>query len=276
MIDDSLEAVVQRYAACIEYCGVEYSGWQRQKNAPSVQAAVENAISQVANHDVTVTTAGRTDTGVHGIGQIIHFDSNSHREEYNWNRGINTALPRDISLIWCKSVAADFHARFSARQRSYRYILLNRDVRPSYLSGRVTWYRNALSIERMQQAAASLLGKHDFSAFRAAGCQSKNPVKELRQLDVHQQGEWFWFDVTADGFLHHMVRNLVGVLCKIGTGEAEITWAKTVLDSRDRKIGGVTFPPDGLYFAKVDYDPKYRLPPPPPVCQFWSDSLGSN
>ena len=128
----------------------------------------------------------------------------------------------------------------------------------------------------MQQAAKTLIGVHDFSAFRAAGCQSKNPVKDLRKLEVRQQGNWFWFDVVADGFLHHMVRNLVGVLCKIGTGEADITWARTVLESRDRRIGGVTFPPHGLYFAKVEYDPKYRLPAPPPVCQFWPDSLVSN
>jgi len=276
MSDDSLAPAAQRYAACIEYCGVEYSGWQRQKNAPSVQAAVEQAISQVANHDVTVTTAGRTDTGVHGIGQTIHFDSTSQREEYNWLRGINTALPNDISLIWCKPVADDFHARFGALQRSYRYILLNRPVQPSYLSGRVTWYHNSLSIDRMQQAAVSLLGTHNFSAFRAAGCQSKNPVKALRRLDVCQQGQWFWFDLTADGFLHHMVRNIVGVLCKIGTGEADINWARTVMESRDRKVGGVTFPPHGLYFAKVEYDPKYRLPPPPDVCQFWPDLPASN
>ena len=259
----------QRYAACIEYCGVAYSGWQRQKNAPSVQQAVETAIAKVANHPVSVTTAGRTDAGVHGIGQVVHFDSPSQRQEFNWLRGINTALPKDISLIWCKPVSPDFHARFGARQRSYRYIILNRPIRPSYLSGRVTWYRYSLDVAKMQSAAETLLGTHDFSAFRAAGCQSKNPVKDLRQLSVFQQGEWFWFDVVADGFLHHMVRNLAGVLCKIGTGEESVVWARQVLESGDRTQGGVTFPPDGLYFAEVEYDEKYALPPPPPVCRFW-------
>ncbi|MBX2867525.1 MAG: tRNA pseudouridine(38-40) synthase TruA [Acidiferrobacterales bacterium] len=260
---------IQRYAACIEYCGVSYSGWQRQKNAPSVQQAVEQAISKVANHPVVVTTAGRTDTGVHGIGQVVHFDSPSQREEYNWLRGINTALPKDISLIWCKSVPQEFHARFGARQRSYRYVILNRAVRPSYLAGRVTWFRHSMDLVKMQSAAGSLLGTHDFSAFRAAGCQSKNPVKDLRQLNVSHHEDWFWFDVIADGFLHHMVRNLVGVLCQIGTGDQPTDWARQVLESADRTQGGITFPPDGLYFAKVEYDEKYRLPPPPAICRFW-------
>jgi len=260
---------VQRYAACIEYCGLHYAGWQRQKNAPSVQQTLEHSLSRVGDHDIKVTTAGRTDTGVHGIGQIVHFDSASNRKVINWLRGVNTYLPDDISLIWLKPVRPDFHARFGARQRWYRYVILNREVSPSYLHGRVTWYRQSLDIEAMREAARCLLGKHDFSAFRAAGCQSKNPIKEIRELTVEQSGPWIWFDIVADGFLHHMVRNIVGVLAKIGTGEKAVLWSSQVLQSADRTQAGLTFPPDGLYFAQVDYDAEYRLPPPPPVCRFW-------
>jgi tRNA pseudouridine38-40 synthase len=260
---------MQRYAACVEYCGLRYAGWQRQKHAPSVQQAVERAIGRVADHPVTVVAAGRTDTGVHGIGQVLHFDTPNRREAISWLRGVNTWLPDDISLIWTRPVSADFHARFAARQRRYRYIVFNREVSPSYLHGRVTWFRWPLKVDLMRQAAKSLLGTHDFSAYRAAGCQSKNPVKEMRQLEIGQSGQWIWFDVAADGFLHHMVRNLVGVLCAIGQGDAPVSWAREVLESRDRRRGGVTFPPAGLYFAAVDYDPDFALPPPPPVCRFW-------
>ena len=260
---------IQRYAACVEYCGMHYAGWQLQKHAPSVQGEVERALGEVANHDVRVTTAGRTDSGVHGIGQIIHFDTRSKRSEENWQRGVNTELPDDISLIWTQPVSDDFHARFGARQRWYRYVLLNRAVSPSYLNGRVAWYRYPLNLGPMQRAAEEIIGRHDFSAFRAAGCQSKNPVKDLRKLEINRHGDWFWFDAVADGFLHHMVRNLVGVLCRIGRGDEPVSWARYVLESRDRRQGGVTFPPEGLYFAQVDYDPVFRLPPPPPVCRFW-------
>lgn len=262
-------ATEQRVAACIEYCGLHYAGWQRQKNAPSVQQEVEKALGQVADHEVRVVTAGRTDTGVHGIGQVVHFETTSRRKKENWLRGVNTWLPNDISLIWTHPVSADFHARFSARQRWYRYVLLNRQMSPSYLHGRVAWHRPALALEPMQRAALELIGQHDFSAFRAAGCQSKNPTRDLRKLEVNQQGAWFWFDVVADGFLQHMVRNLVGVLCRIGNGEEPVSWAGHVLKTRDRQQAGVTFPPGGLYFARVDYDPDFNLPPPPPVCCFW-------
>ena len=263
------QAGMQRYAACVEYCGVRYAGWQRQKHAPSVQETVERAISRVADHQVTVVAAGRTDTGVHGSGQILHFDTPNRRREVSWLRGVNTWLPDDISLVWTRPVDRGFHARFKALERRYRYVILNREVSPSYLHGRVTWFRWPLDAGAMGESARSLLGTHDFSAFRAAGCQSRSPVKELRRLDVGHAGQWVWFDVSADGFLHHMVRNLVGVLCAIGQGEAGPGWAREVLESRDRKRGGVTFPPDGLYFTGADYDPGWGLPPPPPVCRFW-------
>lgn len=260
---------MQRYAACIEYCGSNYNGWQRQKNAPSVQQCVEQAIAQVANHSVSITAAGRTDSGVHAIAQMIHFDSASKRDAINWLRGINTALPKDIALIWIHPVGSDFHARFGVKQRRYRYVLLNREVAPAYLHGIVTWHQAALDLEKMRMATASLLGKHDFSAFRAAACQSRDPVKTITRIEVHQKGEWFWVDVEADGFLHHMVRNMVGVLCKIGAGEAPVSWAAEVLAGKDRKQGGVTFPPNGLYFVAARYDQKFGLPRPPPTCRFW-------
>lgn len=260
---------MRRIAACLEYCGVGYCGWQRQKHVASVQAAVEAAVSRVANQSVDVIVAGRTDSGVHAVGQIVHFDTSGCRSDYQWVRGVNTYLPNDISMLWVHSVNQDFHARFSARQRSYRYILLNRPVRPGCLHGRVTWHRTPLNLELMQEAAKQLVGKHDFSAFRAAGCQSRNPVKQVNYIALDQVGPWIWLDICSDGFLHHMIRNIVGVLTRIGEGLEPVQWAGQVLDSRDRKTGSITAPADGLYFLCAEYDAKYNLPEPPEVCRFW-------
>ncbi|WP_424945813.1 tRNA pseudouridine(38-40) synthase TruA [Candidatus Spongiihabitans sp.] len=258
-----------RLAACVEYCGRNYCGWQRQAHSPSVQQAVENAISKVADEPITVLSAGRTDTGVHGIGQIIHFDTQRERTQNEWLRGVNTHLPDDISLVWTRPVGNDFHARFGARQRRYRYVILNRPVSPSYLHGLVAWHYTALDLFLMQRAAKDLVGRHDFSAYRAAGCQSKDPVKEVCQLTLEQSGPWIWMDITADGFLQHMVRNIVGVLMRIGERLESVHWAQQILESRDRKIGGVTAVADGLYFVSVDYDAKFGLPNPPEACRFW-------
>jgi tRNA pseudouridine38-40 synthase len=260
---------MDRIAACVEYCGVNYCGWQRQSNSPSVQQEVEQAISKVANEPLRIINAGRTDTGVHGIGQVIHFNTSSSRTRYEWLRGVNTFLPDDISLIWTHPVEQDFHARFSAKRRSYRYVILNRKVSPSYLHGRVSWYRESLDLFLMQRAAKDLVGRHDFSGYRAAGCQSKDPVKEVYHLSIDQSGPWIWLDITADGFLHHMVRNIAGVILRIGARLESVHWARAVLDSRDRKMGGVTATADGLYFVSVEYDEKYGLPDPPEVCRFW-------
>jgi len=260
---------MNRIAACVEYCGVNYCGWQRQSHSPSIQQEVERAFSKVGNETIKVVNAGRTDTGVHGIGQVIHFDTRSERTQNEWLRGVNTFLPDDISLIWTHPVENDFHARYSAKRRSYRYIILNRKVSPSYLNGRVTWYHGPLDLCLMQRAAKDLVGRHDFNAYRAAGCQSKNPVKEVFKLNLDQSGQWIWLDITADGFLHHMVRNIAGVLLRIGARLESVHWARHVLDSRDRKLGGVTAGADGLYFVSVEYDERYGLPSPPDVCRFW-------
>ena len=260
---------MNRLAACVEYCGRNYCGWQRQTHSVSIQQQVEHALSKVADHPITVFSAGRTDTGVHGIGQIIHFDTDSERTPNEWLRGVNTHLPHDISLIWTHPVGNDFHARFVAKRRSYRYVILNRPVSPSYLHGLVTWYYGTLNLSLMQRAAKDLLGQHAFSAYRAARCQSKNPVKEIVSLTLEQSGQWIWIDISADGFLHHMVRNIVGVLLRIGARLESVDWAQQILEGRDRKIAGVTAVADGLYFVAVDYDAKFGLPNPPEVCRFW-------
>ena len=260
---------MSRIAACIEYCGANYFGWQRQKHAVSVQETLEKAISRVANEQITVIVAGRTDTGVHGIGQIVHFDTSSQRSNFEWLRGVNTYLPDDISLIWTHIVSDGFHARFSALSRSYRYVILNRSISPSYLSSRVTWHRSPLDATLMQSAAQYLLGTHDFRALRAAGCQSKDPVKTVTSISINQSGPWIWLDITANGFLQHMIRNIIGVLGRIGEGTEPVSWMKQVLESRDRTQGGITAPPDGLYFVSVEYDSEFQLPEPPDVCRFW-------
>jgi len=258
-----------RIAACIEYCGKNYRGWQRQKHAITVQEMVEKSVSKVADEQINIIASGRTDTGVHALGQIVHFDTSSNRANYEWTRGVNSFLPRDISMLWAIPVSEEFHARFGARERSYRYVICNRTIKPSYLDGLVTWHRIPLQIEPMRKAAEALAGKHDFSAYRAAGCQNKNPVKEVKSIELFSENYWIWLDITADGFLHHMVRNIVGVLTKIGTGQASQEWAAEVLQSRDRKQGGVTAAPDGLYFLGVKYDGDFALPDPPAKCQFW-------
>lgn len=258
-----------RFAACIEYNGKNYSGWQKQSHALSIQSELERAISLVANEKVQVVTSGRTDTGVHATGQIIHFDIKTARSERDLIRGANRYLPDDICIIWVLMVDEDFHARFSALQRCYRYVILNRANRPAFLHGLVTWHRPKLSITHMQSAANNLLGEHDFSAFRAAGCQSKTPVRTILDIKLNRRGEWVWLDVSANGFLQHMVRNIMGVLMRVGEGQELPEWSKLVLETRDRKQGGITAPAEGLYFVSVSYDVRFKLPEIPPACRFW-------
>jgi tRNA pseudouridine38-40 synthase len=249
-----------RIAAGVEYDGTRFSGWQHQANGRSVQDCVEAALSKVADRPVQVVCAGRTDAGVHAVGQVIHFDTGAERTERSWVLGANVNLPEDVSLLWARYVDEDFHARFGARARSYRYLILNRWVRPAAFRHGVTWERRPLDAERMHAAAQTLLGEHDFSTFRALACQAKSPVRCVHEISVRRRGDTVAIDVTANAFLHHMVRNIAGVLSTIGAGERAPEWVEELLSARDRRVGGVTAPPGGLYLVHVAYEARYDLP----------------
>jgi tRNA pseudouridine38-40 synthase len=253
-----------RYAIGIDFNGRGYRGWQTQQpGVKSVQETLERAVGRVADHPVAVVAAGRTDAGVHGAGMIAHFDSDAVRNERSWLLGVNTQLPEDIALRWITPVSDEFHARFRAVARRYRYVIYNHPLRSSLLAGMVTWHYHALDLSRMQEAARHLVGKHDFSSFRAIGCQARHPHRDVHFLTLVQKGPLIVLDIQADGFLHHMVRNIAGVLMAIGQGKAEPEWAREVLAARDRTLGGVTAPPDGLYFVDALYPEPFRLPRDP-------------
>ena len=251
-----------RIALGIEYDGSTYSGWQLQedKAVATVQACVENSVSIVADHPVRVICAGRTDTGVHAMGQVVHFDSQAIRSERSWVFGCNANLPKNVAVTWAKTVDVNFHARFSAKTRRYVYVILNRPVRPTFLGKRVTWEYRPLDEQRMHQAAQYLVGEHDFSAYRATACQAKSPVRQVHYIKVQRSGELVTIEIKANAFLHHMVRNIAGVLMAIGAGERPQEWSREVLHLRDRRLGGVTGSPYGLYLIDVDYGPDYDLP----------------
>lgn len=256
-----------RVAAIIEYDGSGFSGWQIQpedrNGVRTIQGAVEAALSSVANEPIRVTVAGRTDAGVHACAQVVHFDSAAKRTSYAWVRGTNSHLPDDVAVLWADEVSPAFHARFAATGRRYRYVILNRPVRPTFLNGRVTWDYRALDAGRMQAGAHHLIGTHDFSSYRAVECQAKSPVREMRALEVHRRGDFVIIDAYANAFLHHMVRNIAGVLMAIGAGEREPVWAKEVLEARDRTVGGLTAPPHGLYLTQVEYPAAFDIPGAP-------------
>ena len=252
-----------RWAAGVEYLGTRYSGWQWQGHAPSIQQEVERVLSAVANHPVKVTAAGRTDAGVHALNQVIHFDSEAPRAPHAWLFGGNSQLPRDISLRWVQPVDAEFHARYGATARSYRYVFWTSRARSALLEGRVTWLVEALDAAAMHRAAQALVGEHDFSAFRDADCQSRTPMRNLSAISVRGQDAFTIIDVTANAFLHHMVRNIAGVLVAIGQGAQPETWARAVLESRVRAKGGVTAEASGLCFVGPEYPARFQLPPAP-------------
>ncbi len=264
-----MSSIKRRMVATIEYDGSRFFGWQRQIDGPTVQAELENALSSVANESINATAAGRTDTGVHACGQVIHFDSTHARSDDNWLRGTNTKLPQGIAVLGVSEIDSGFNARYSALSRSYRYVIFNRRIRPTYLYEYVTWDYRPLNLSRMQNAAQTLLGKHDFNAFRASSCQAKSAVREITSIRVGGSGSWIWIDISANGFLHHMVRNIVGVLMTIGAGERPAQWVKTVLESRDRTRGGKTAPAQGLYLTRVTYPSHYHIPEPSVPCRFW-------
>ncbi|MGB5258936.1 MAG: tRNA pseudouridine(38-40) synthase TruA [Gammaproteobacteria bacterium] len=252
-----------RIALGIEYDGSAYCGWQRQAEGMTVQGRVEAGLSTVADHPVSVVCAGRTDTGVHAMTQVVHFDTDAHRSDANWVRGANANLPHDVRVQWSARVDEHFHARFSARRRSYRYIILNRPVASAILRQRVCHEYRPLDHVRMQAAACALVGEHDFTSFRAAGCQAKSPRREIYRLDVTRSRDCVYIDVEANAFLHHMVRCIAGVLLAIGRGEQPVDWAVELLEARDRTLSGVNAPPGGLYLVNVMYDPAWQLPAEP-------------
>lgn len=255
-----------RVALGVEYDGAGFKGWQLQRHeVRTVQGVLEAAIGSVAAHPVRVSCAGRTDTGVHAVGQVVHFDTSAERNPRNWVLGSNVNLPPDVAVCWARQVGKDFHARFSAEARSYRYLILNRPTRSSLLRARTTWIHRPLDAGRMHAAGQALVGTHDFSSYRALGCQAKSPVRTLHSLTVRRHGEIIDLRVHANAFLHHMIRNIAGVLISIGQGDRAPDWATEVLQRRDRTRGGVTAPPDGLYFERVWYPARHALPDPPSV-----------
>jgi len=249
-----------RIALGIEYDGSRFLGWQTQPGGGTVQDALEAALSSIADEGVRVTCAGRTDRGVHARGQIVHFDTAAQRPTSAWVRGVNAMLPEAVAVLWAQPVAADFHARYSALSRAYRYILLNRPVRPALEARYAGWYHAPLAVERMREAAALLLGEHDFSAFRAADCQAKSAVRTLYSIDIGRRGERIEFNLRANAWLQHMVRNIVGTLVYVGTGKHPPQWAIELLASRDRALAAPTFGAEGLYLEAVEYAPDWAIP----------------
>lgn len=254
-----MNSPTQRIVLGIEYDGSRFAGWQWQTGKCTIQGVLEQALSQVANQPITVICAGRTDAGVHAYEQVIHFDTSVQRDLRAWMMGGNRNLPEDVRIIWAKPALGDFHARYSAIARFYRYIILNRPMKSALLREQATWYSYALDAEKMHQAAQTLRGNHDFSSFRAQGCQSKSPQRFMYFIDVHRHENQVIIDLSANAFLHHMVRNITGVLMEIGTGKKPVEWTQELLDIKDRSQGGVTAPPFGLYLAGVYYPEQYGI-----------------
>jgi tRNA pseudouridine38-40 synthase len=251
-----------RVAVGIEYDGSAYAGWQAQASLPTVQQVTERALGAVAAQPVSLVAAGRTDAGVHACGQVAHFDTGVDRRARSWVLGANTELPRDVSVSWARTVPAHFHARYSAEARTYHYLIANRLARSALAASRALWVHRPLDHERMNAAAHALQGEHDFSAFRAAECQARSPLRRIERIEVERHGEWIVIAVTANAFLHHMMRNIAGLLIEIGKGEAPVGWAAEVLAERDRRRNAATAPAAGLYLRSVRYPGAFGLPAP--------------
>ena len=249
-----------RIALGIEYDGTDFFGWQRLSHGRTVQGVVEEALSFVAAHPVDVTCAGRTDAGVHAQCQIVHFDSDAERSSRAWALGANSRLPHDVAVLWAQPVADDFHARFGARARRYRYTILNRPIRPALSARFVTWERARLDVERMHQAAQALIGEHDFSAFRTVACQARTPMRNVHEIVVARDGDVVTIEIQANAFLHHMVRNIVGSLLPVGRGERDVEWPAALLQGRDRSVAGPTAPATGLSLLAPRYPASDGLP----------------
>ena len=252
-----------RLALGLEYDGSRFLGWQTQPEGGAVQDALESALAGIAGSSVDVTFAGRTDRGVHAREQVVHFDTDAERPESAWVRGVNAMLPESLAVLWARRVGEDFHARYSAHARTYRYVLLNRPVRPALAARHVGWFHSPLDVEAMRRAAALLVGEHDFSAFRSAECQAKTPVRRMHSIDVERRGERIDIVLRANAFLHHMVRNIVGTLVYVGKGKHPAAWTAEVLAARNRALAAPTFAAEGLYLERVEYDPRWTLPQVP-------------
>lgn len=249
-----------RIALGIEYDGSSFYGWQRQREVVCVQEVLERALSKVANQPIEVTCAGRTDAGVHATGQVVHFDTTEARNMPAWTMGVNSNLPDSVGVRWARQVSEDFSARFSATGRRYRYIICNTRLRPAILARGVSHYHQPLAVDNMHQAAQALLGEHDFSAFRAAQCQSHSPNRCVTELKVTRYGDYVVVDITANAFLHHMVRNIVGSLLEVGKGERPVSWPGELLAGRDRNLAAATAKAQGLYLVQVYYPESFGIP----------------
>lgn len=249
-----------KIALGLEYDGAAFSGWQIQRHARTVQACLEEALTRVADHPVRTWCAGRTDAGVHAMGQVVHFETHAMRSMRSWVLGTNANLPREVAVHWAVEVSPDFNARFSATARAYRYLILNQPTRLALWSRRATWELRPLDAARMHLAAQVLVGEHDFSSFRAAGCQASHPVRTLHRISVRREGSQVVLEVEANAFLQHMVRNLTGALLEIGRGERPVEWIGELLAARDRTRAGVTAPPEGLYLLRVEYPGHFGIP----------------
>ena len=249
-----------RIALGVEYDGSPFFGWQSQAGGRTVQDALQTALSSIACEPISVIAAGRTDSGVHAVEQVIHFDTSTERPISAWVRSVNALLPSSISVLWAHPVPDEFHARFAAQARSYYYVLINRPVRSALYQGKAGWFHAPLAVEQMTKAAEYLLGQHDFSAFRASECQAKSPIKNLAKMEIQQHGDVLIFYLTADAFLQHMVRNIVGSLVYVGKGKHPPQWMGEVLESRNRNFAAPTFAPDGLYLLHIQYEAKWALP----------------
>ncbi len=270
----SLPEGIKRYAAVVQYDGSAFCGFQKQKHSPSVQAELERALSYVASEPLAIGCAGRTDTAVHASHQVIHFDSSAQRTGHNWVQGANSQLPDSISLVWADEVDADFHARFSATSRTYRYVIAASKARPAILANGVTWVKFPVNPAAMQEACQYLLGEQDFSAFRGAGCQSLSPFRNVTGANIYQHGQLLVFEVSANAFVLHMVRNMVGALLDVGFGRQQPGWIKQLLAEGDRCKSAATAAPNGLYLVDVDYPPRFALPQLPTGPAFLPDQLG--
>ena len=264
---------IKRYAAVVEYDGSAFCGFQKQKHSPSVQQELERALSYVADSPLILSCAGRTDTAVHASHQVIHFDSSAVRSGHNWVQGANSQLPDSIALRWAGEMSADFHARFSATSRTYRYVISASKTRPAILADGVTWVKFPVEASAMQEACQYLLGEQDFSAFSGAGCQSLSPFRNVTSANIYPLGQLLIFEVSANAFVLHMVRNMVGALLEVGYGRQQPIWIKQLLAGADRCQSAATAPSNGLYLVNVNYPPEFALPRLPTGPAFLSDSL---